>query len=126
MSNTTVEALEKGLVEGLKFKITSEELAKLMKERADYHEKRAAHKSDELPRLKASLETLTSAPAITSVSNKMSGYNTNPADVIEQVETDIKNHKNKSQSLRFLADHVVPKTSYILTENDLRSLEVIK
>ncbi len=56
MSNPTVEALEKKLVEGLKFKIESSELAKLMKERAAYHEGRAATKKEELPKLKESLE----------------------------------------------------------------------
>lgn len=126
MANPTVEALDKKLVEGLKFRVESTELADLMKKRADYHEQRANHKQEELPKLKASLEALAVAPAVTSVSNKMSGYNTNPQDVVDNVEADIKNHRNKVQSLRFLADHVVPNVAYILTEADLRSLEVIK
>lgn len=126
MANATVEALEKKLVEGLKFRIESAELSKLMKDRADYHEQRASHKKEELPKLKANLESLVTSPKVSAVSNKLSGYNMNPSDVVEQVETDIKNHENKVQSLRFLADHVVPNVAYILTENDLRSLEVIK
>lgn len=126
MSNPTVEALEKKLVEGLKFKIESSELAKLMKERAAYHEGRAATKKEELPKLKESLEAIGKAPSTTSVSNKFSNSSANVADMVDQIEGDIKAHENKCQSLRFLADHVVPNVAYILTENDLRSLEVVK
>ncbi len=44
---------------------------------------------------------------------------------IEQLEEDIKNHRNKALVFRTLADHLVPDATYDLDEADLHRLEVL-
>ncbi len=114
------------MIEGLKIRVTHSELVAHCKERAAYHQRRADEKDAELPGLKDSMEKIKAGGAAVSVAHmNKSNYRLDTADVIESLENDIKDHRNKSLVFAFLAEHFFPE-DYTLMETDLLRLEILK
>lgn len=117
------------IVKGLLFYYSTEELAKQMRDRATYHDDRAAQKEGALPELKKAVETVKSTAEFTNVA-RMSKLNNNyqfdGGDQVESLENDIRDHRNKALVFRALADHLVPSATYELDESALRRLEIVK
>lgn len=120
------------IIKGLRYQFNTEQLATHMKARADYHEGRANHKEGALPELKNAVEIVKQAgtahaTAIATMSKfSNSNYHFDPTDQVEQLENDIKDHRNKALVFRTLAGHLFPGATYDLDENDLRRLEIVK
>lgn len=121
------------IIKGLRYQFTTEQLATHMKARADYHESRATEKERALPELQKAVDIVkeagrttktTALAAMSKFSN--SNYHFDPVDQVEQLETDIKDHRNKALVFRTLAGHLFPGAQYDLDENDLRRLEIVK
>jgi hypothetical protein len=115
------------MIEGLKYHFKSSELADHMRGRAEYHDKRAGEKEAALPDMKAALEKIKAhSPAknVQHMSKVSNSYHVGDPD--EDLEADIRDHKNKAMVFRTLADHVVPSETYVLTESDLRRLEILR
>jgi hypothetical protein len=111
------------MIEGMILHLKSEELATLLRARADYHVKRAEQKQVEVPKLQASLKTLDTPPSgALMVSNSSRGYGVDPVDALED---QIRAHKLKARTLNFYADHVAPSEVYALTDADLQRLELV-
>lgn len=118
------------MIDGLKIRVTSRELTLHMNDRASYHAGRADVKEGELPAIKDALDKMKAGldPATVSMMNKTgvsSSYNLNPADTIEQLERDIRDHRNKALAFRYLACHLFDE-DYNLSESDLKRLEILK
>lgn len=117
------------MIKGLRICLKSSELAEHMRERANYHEERAKVKEEELPAIQESFEKFKALRPATKVShmNKsgLSNYDFNPEENIENLENDIRNHRNKALAYRYMADHLFTE-DYDLDENDLRRLEILK
>lgn len=119
------------MINGLQFKISSEELVEHCQIRARYHTSRAEEKSKELPALKEAMDRIKNAglaaPQELARMNKMSMNSSgfNPDDQIEQIQEDIKNHQNKALLFDFWSKHFFDE-DYNLGESDLRRLEIIK
>ena len=115
------------LIEGLRIRVTSEELATHLRARADYHSERAEQKQQELPALRASVDAIMSSPNAENVARMSgkSGYNFNPHDAVENLERDIRDHRNKALAFRYFADHLFTQ-DYDLGEEDLQRIEILK
>ena len=114
------------MIKGLRFLSTSEELKNRLVARAKYHDERAAEKEAELPNLRETLGRIKATKPTTSVSNKtMSNYQLDPDAPIEELEKDIKNHRNSGASFQYMADHLFSE-DYDLEENDLIRLEILR
>jgi hypothetical protein len=110
--------LESTMIEGFKLRVTCTELMNHCMERAGYHAKRADTKEAELPSLRRSMEALTKSPQQIN-----SSYNLQ--DPIEQLETDISDHRSKCSTFTFFAEHLFEE-DYTLHESDLVRLEFVK
>jgi len=112
------------MIEGFKLKITSAELKKHCNERACYHMDRAADFKKELPKVRESMEALKKNGLAATVSqmSKGGGYEIDPVD---DMESKIRDHNNKSLVFKFFADHLFQE-DYNLKEEDLVRLEVLK
>jgi len=117
------------MIEGLKIRITSEELQKHCQERSKYHTDRAAQKQGELPGLKEALDKIKAsgmkaAESMASMGGKGS-YHLDTSDPIEDLEKDIRDHQNKAIVFSFFAGHLFDEV-YVLQEADLTRLEILK
>lgn len=117
------------MIEGLKLKITSEELKDHCGQRSNYHRQRAHEKENQLPALREALLQIKNAgsplqPTRVSQTGK-GGYHLDTDDPVEKLESDIKEHRNKSQVFAFFARHLFDE-DYTLQEADLVRLEVLK
>ena len=116
------------MIEGFKLKVASSELKTHCFGRAEYHRKRATEKEAELPKVKEAMEAIRrggghAAAGITHM-NKNS-YNLDTTDVVENLENDIKDHKNKAMVFDFFGNHLFAE-DYTLKEDDLIRLEILK
>ncbi len=120
------------IVKGLRYQFTTDHLREHMVQRAAYHEARATDKEAALPELQKAVDIVkaagkVSATTVATMSKfNSANYHFDTADQVEQLETDIKDHRNKALVFRTLADHLVPDSVYDLDENDLRRLEIVK
>ncbi len=117
------------IIKGLFFHYTTEELHKLMNDRASYHEDRARTKEGTLPELKKAIETVKANTAVAEVSQMTKfGNNAYHFDVnqVEALENDIRDHRNKALVFRTLSKHLVANVTYELDEASLRRLEILK
>ncbi len=119
------------MIDGLRIKVGHEELADHLRERADYHRKRAADKTAKLPKLKEAMEELKAANNTTGQSagqmSKFSNaiYSSDPDSVVEKLEQDIKYHKNTALVFDYFASHLFPDV-YNLAEADLKRLQILR
>lgn len=130
------------MIKGLRYKLTSGELRLHFKGRADYHSKRADAKEaevpslrDQIPQLKETLEKVTKfqpSPELTHMNKSMASYHLDPESAVdslekalEQLERDVRDHRNKATAFSFLADHLFEE-DYDLEQSDLVSLEILK
>lgn len=115
------------MIEGLKYHFTSEQIAKHMRDRADHHEKRAVTKEEALPKMKEALEEIKkNAPTNHLGGMSKSGAMYNVGNPDEDLERDIKDHRNKALVFRTLSEHLAPNETYVLTESDLTRLEILQ
>ena len=120
------------IVKGLRFHFTTLQLNDHMVARAAYHESRADTKETALPELRAAVDIVkaagttaaTNIAAMSKFSN--SNYQFDPGDQVEQLENDIKDHRNKALVFRELSNHLFAGATYDLDEADLRRLEILK
>lgn len=110
---------------GLKMKLSSEEIRGQCLDRAQYHRKRAEEKGKELPELKRILDAIRGGKATVADMTIVSNYRTQPEDIVERLEDDIKEHLQKAAFHEFLAKHLF-ESVYTLDENDVRKLEFLK
>lgn len=119
-------------VKGLRYQFTTSQLSTHMVERAKHHEGRATAKEAALPELKAAVEIVkaagTHAAASIAAMSKFSNsnYHFDPTDQVDQLENDIKDHRNKALVFRELSNHLFADSIYDLDEADLRRLEILK
>jgi len=110
------------MISGLKFYFTTEELADHMAERAEYHDRRAAEKSGQLPKIKEAIATLARSPPGGNSNYSFGGA----IGADRELESDIKSHKKKAAIYRVLVAHLAPDEIYVLPESDLIRLEIVK
>lgn len=114
------------MIEGLKIRVRSDELKLHCAARAKYHETRANEKEAKLPELRRSLETIRETTSPQGVSNMFKGsYHIDTSDPVEDLEHDIRDHRNKSLVFTFFAEHFFD-DDYCLKEDDLVRLEILK
>jgi hypothetical protein len=92
------------MIEGLKVQMTSEELARRIDQRIDWHEARAAEYEREL------LMSPTSADA---------------AAPDQLVEAELQEHREQAGILTLLRDYLLPGEIYLLGEMDLRFADLV-
>jgi hypothetical protein len=114
-------------VEGLKFKVSRQELASHLKSRSAYHRDRAAEKESSLPELKKTLESMHGNRAMANMmpSVSRSAYHMDPVEPVKDLERDIQDHRAKASLFLFFAEHLFEE-DYVLREEDLARLEIIK
>lgn len=115
------------MVDGFKLRMTSKELRIHCETRSQYHATRADEKTAGLPKLRESLETIKNNGITTTSVSTMNkgGYHLNTDDPIESLERDINDHRNKAILFKFFSEHLFD-DDYILKEEDLARLEIIK
>lgn len=116
------------MIEGFKIRVSSEELKSHCEARAIYHRERAEHKEQELPALKEAFEKIKAGggkAADTLARMSKGGYHSDPQDAVDGLETDIRNHRNKSLVFDFYSKHLIPE-DYQLSKADLVELEILK
>lgn len=114
------------MIVGLKFRLTSKELAEHCTGRASYHRRKADEKSAELPGLKEAMERIkASAPAKDVSHMSKGGYLLDPSSAVDNLESDIRDHRNKALVFDFFAEHFFDE-DYDLKEDDLVRLEILK
>jgi hypothetical protein len=115
------------MISGLKVRVTCEELKTHCVERAKYHDERAVQKEAELPQLKEIIESIKAGKVAENVARMSgkSGYNFNAEDPVRDLETDIRDHRNKALVFRWFSEHFFPE-DYTLEESDLVRLEILK
>lgn len=118
-----------GYVPGLKVKVSSAELAQHMRDRAEYHRKRAEEKKRLLPQVMAAAEQIKAQqPAAVVAQFSKSGhsnYRFDGDDAVDSLKGDIETHHNKSVAFDWLAGHLF-ESDYCLERSDLVSLEILK
>ena len=126
------------MIKGFRLKITKGELRTHCIERGNFHAQRAELKeTKQMPELVALKEATEKVRATTSEPvdelaqmSKLSntrGYNfqsSDPQQLIDSLEADIRNHRNKALVFKFFAEHLWDE-DYDLDEGDLQRLEII-
>jgi len=118
------------MIEGLKIRLEPDELRAHCLSRAKYHTERADQKEKELPALRDALEKIKggggkAAESLARMSGKSGAYNLDTESPVEDLENDIRDHRNKNLVFLFYADHFIPE-DYVLMEADLVRLEILK
>lgn len=115
------------MIEGLKIRVPSAELANHLKARAEYHRGRAATKEAELPALRDAIAKVKSGTQLAENVSQMSkgGYRMDDSNPVEGLEVDIREHRNKAVVFDYLALHLFDE-DYTLQEADLIRLEIVK
>lgn len=114
-----------GLVPGMRIRMKSAELAGMLRDRCSYHISRAEAKQREMPGLKAAADAIrVQSQSNPNVSNS-SNYKFDGDSAVEQLDKDIKDHRNKSRQFSFLAEHLF-EDDYCLERSDLVALELIQ
>lgn len=100
-----------GMIEGLKFKVTSQELTGMCMKTAKYHEEKAEFYEK---------AAKVSREAEIDVTEGRSHYHSggNPAD---RMEEKARSHRNQIKEFEFMAKHVVAGGTYLLDRHDLAS-----
>ncbi len=109
----------------LEFVIPSSRMAKMLAERADYHEQRAKEKEDHLPALKEAITKAVEGKAPAPTFSNKTQYNFDPTAPIEEMERDIKTHKAKAGSFRLLSESVTG-NDYRLSIAEMKEIELIR
>jgi hypothetical protein len=116
------------MIEGLKFKVTAQEIKEHLQARSQYHENRANEKEAELPTLEALIEKLTGEPAgkLTNQGKaRFSGtYGFDPESQMDAIRNDIRHHRSKASKFMFWSSHLFDE-DYTLTTEALTGLEMI-
>lgn len=115
-------------IEGIKLSITSAELKKLCEARVEYHSTRARWNETKLKELKPTFDQATEdAEDEAEEQFKAMTYanNGNNNDPLDRFKRGARHHRDRAVVFRFTAAHVIENETYILTEEDLRKLEVL-
>lgn len=110
------------MITGIKLQLSSTELSELAMSRVEYHGKKAEFFQSKAKEI---------APAIEEFDEEaqqggkyMSGRNND--DPAQSLLSKAAHHRNRATYFKFLSQHVVPNETYILDENDLKRIEVLK
>jgi len=96
------------MIEGLKIKITSDELRKHLQERSKYHLDKVTFYNGQVTALQDS-----------GLSSNMTSN-----DPVGSLKSSAEKHQDKFALFTFMAEHVIPNEEYILSENDLSRIEL--
>lgn len=99
------------MIEGLKVTVGAEELAALARKQANYHRTRYQFYA-------------TKAEAMKGVPGNGPGYS--GSDPHEQMVVKMKEHENAAMELDFTADHLKPNEEYLLEQQDLARLGIVR
>lgn len=113
-------------IEGFKLYFDTKDLKAMLLKRAEYHASRAATKEAELPKLRASLQTVRELPEELEVAAKFatSSYN-NQDNLAKDLEGQIRDHKRKTVAFRFYAQHLAAEGTYVLGAEEVARYELI-
>jgi hypothetical protein len=107
------------MIEGIKLQLSTEEIRKTVQERIEYHQRKADWAKTEAKRLQPDQDDLDDeAESIGKYTNSTN----NPVVSLKQTA---KHHRDRATYFRFIEAHLVPNEIYVLTEEDLRRLEVL-
>lgn len=114
------------MIEGLRLRVTSDELRSHMIARAQYHRSRADTKEGELPKLEEALRTISHQPQSALISNMSKGsYGFDPESQLDSLKADIQSHRNHTAAFEWMAGHLFAE-DYNLQESDLKRLQILK
>ena len=97
------------MIEGLKIKVTSQEIKEQLESRSKYHKERAKWYETQVSSLRSG------GVRLEAVSN----------DPVTSLESSAKHHKEKAAFFSFMAEHIIPNEEYFLSENDLLRIEIV-
>lgn len=115
------------MIDGLRLRVPSVELVEHCRGRAAYHAGRADLKREQLEKMRPLVESLKVDPQAAQHLSNISklNYRANPEDALEALESDIRDHHNKSLFFTFVSGHLFDE-DYNLKEDDLVRLEMLK
>ncbi len=109
------------MIEGLKLSITTAQLAQLLEQRREYHEKRAEKfKARALVEAADQEDAEEESAGIGKYANSIAGYGGQSAS------QRYRHHLDRATVAAFRVKYLIPNETYVLTESDLQTLEVLK
>jgi len=99
------------MIEGLKIAVDSAELVTLCADRVKYHKQRAEVYVQQIESMK---------------SNQVEGMNYTNGNPINSLEDRRSSHENEAAEMQFIANHIKPSETYILSQQDLVKLGITK
>lgn len=131
------------MIEGMKFHVKGVELQNLLSTRAEQHKEKVKVLQVNLKQAREGMEAATSAAAAAgkavgsvrrSTLEIASAYSAAPRrnyggsveDPVAAINEAIDFHTNRAISLEFYSKHVLVEETYVLTEGELRSYELIE
>lgn len=106
-------------IQGLKMQMSSEELKATCLKRAEYHQ----NKANALQAKAKELEPL--FEGFNNDAEAQGKYTSGNRDVLQSLNSAYQHHTDRAMVFRFYVEHIVPDATYILNEQDLRTLEVM-
>ena len=103
------------MIQGVKIQISSEELKQHVLSKVKLHEEKATFYTNRVTDLEKGVEE-------DKVDGSLYNSSNNPVNSLKQSG---RQHKEKAQYFKFIADHIINDETYELTENDLTRLEII-
>jgi hypothetical protein len=99
----------KAIIEGIKISLTTEELRKHMQTRIDFHKVKVDFYMKQVAALREGGLSAT-------------GHSRDP---VAELENGCDTHRKKSALFQFMASHLIPEATYILSEHDFARLELV-
>ncbi len=133
------------MIEGMKFHVKGVELQNLLSTRAEWHKERVKVNLVNLKQAREGMEVAAAAAvaagkaagvvrrsslesleiASTYSATRQRNYGGSIEDPVAAINEAIAHHTNRAASLEFYSKHVLVEETYVLTENELRSYELI-
>lgn len=118
------------MIEGLKIRVTSQELGDHLNARADYHADKAAEIEKDLPAIREIRDRFRSGtnlnPDDLARMTKASNYahTKGVEEMVGELEGEMRNRRNKAMAFRYIAAHLFQE-DYTLQNEDLQRLEIL-
>jgi hypothetical protein len=117
------------MIEGIKVRLTTEQFAALLGERASHHIQRAEEKTADLPEVKKAAEFLKNPNSLSHNainSAAVSKYNMSGGDPVAVLAIDIERHQQSAKNMQFLQKHLVPNETYQLGTGELYECDIMR